>query len=266
MAIEVMQRYENKYLIDSDTYLKLQTRISEQTELDAYNKKVDYYTISNLYYDTEDNSLIRTSLFKPKYKEKLRLRAYGVPTELDEVFLEIKKKYNGLVNKRRTRLRLPEAYEFLRTGEKPPLKEYMNGQVLSELEYFLKRYEVSPKLYLAYDRRAYFGENGLRITFDTNIRTRRNDIRLEKGDYGDQLIADDLWLMEVKAAGAIPVWLVKLLSEYKVYSTSFSKYGTEYQKMIEMRGGDAKCLNPSSMPRQAKPQQSHCKVFLPQWA
>ena len=264
MAVEVMKRYENKYLVNSSVCSKLQDKISRFTEPDEYNRQSGFYTISNLYYDTDDNHLIRTSISKPRYKEKLRLRAYGVPSELDRVYLEIKKKYKGTVNKRRTAFELPEAYEFVATGSTLP-KEYQNRQVLSELEYFIRLYAPVPKLYLAYDRRAYFGENGLRITFDTNIRTRRYDLRLEKGDYGEKLIDDDLWLIEVKTPGAIPLWLVGLMTEYKVYSTSFSKYGTEYKKFIKIEGGEDQCLS-QFLTLQMKPPSSHGEALLPQLA
>jgi hypothetical protein len=217
-------------------------------KLDEYNKTHDIYTISNIYFDTKENHLIRTSLSKPKYKEKLRLRAYGVPGSDEKVYLEIKKKVCGLVNKRRTKLKLKEAYDFVGTGIKPELKEYMNKQVLNEIEYILKIYDLEPKLYLAYDRKAFFGKTNrdLRITFDTNIRTRRYDLKLEKGDHGDLLLEEGKWLMEVKAANTLPLWLTNLLSEYRVYKTSFSKYGKEYEKLLlndtETRGGKNLCL------------------------
>jgi hypothetical protein len=235
MAIEVFNRHECKYLLTNETYEKIIPIINKYMEPDECNKNNCFYTISNLYYDTHDNHLIRNSLAKPKYKEKLRLRAYGVPLVEDKVFLEIKKKVDGVVNKRRTKLILNEAYDFVNTGEKPGIKKYMNNQVVNEIEYFLKAYDLDPKLYLAYDRKAYFGINNrdLRITFDTNIRTRRYDLRLESGDYGDRLLNDDIWLMEVKAEKSIPIWLVKLLSEYKIYRRSFSKYGTEYKTMLK---------------------------------
>lgn len=234
MAIEVFNRHEKKFMMTVDVYTKIQQVLSEYMELDEYNKTHTYYTISNIYFDTEDNHLIRTSLSKPKYKEKLRLRGYGVPSLDDKVYLEIKKKVNGLVNKRRTKLTLREAYEFLETKKKPEVKKYMNKQVLNEIEYFLQHYDLEPKLYLAYDRKAYFGVNNrdLRITFDTNIRTRRKDLRLECGDYGEQLLDSNMVLMEVKAEKSIPIWLSKMLSEFKLYKTSFSKYGTEYKTMI----------------------------------
>jgi SPX domain protein involved in polyphosphate accumulation len=234
MAIEVFNRRETKFLIDKATYLNIQDTLLKYMELDEYNKTHDFYTISNIYFDTIDNYLIRTSLSKPKYKEKLRLRAYGVPKSDEKVYLEIKKKVCGLVNKRRTTLQLKEAYDFVRTGIKPELKNYMNKQVVNEIEYMLKLYDLQPKLYLSYDRKAMFGiENrDLRITFDTNIRTRRYDLKLESGSYGDSLLESDKWLMEVKAEKSIPIWLSKLLSENKIISSSFSKYGEEYKRMI----------------------------------
>lgn len=234
MAIEVFNRHEEKFLIDNDVYEAIQSELLKHMELDEYNKTHDTYTISNMYYDTADNHLIRTSLSKPAYKEKLRIRAYGVPESNDKVYLEIKKKVCGLVNKRRTKLRLNDAYRFVSTGIKPELKYYMNKQVMNEIEYMLRIYELEPKLYLAYDRKAMFGieSRDLRITFDTNIRSRRYDLKLEAGDYGEQLMQEGKWLMEVKAEKNIPLWLSKMLAEYKIYKTSFSKYGKEYERML----------------------------------
>lgn len=135
MGIEVFNRYENKYLVDEKTYHHIYNRLLEYMELDEFNKKNEFYTISNIYYDTKDNQLIRRSLSKPKYKEKLRLRAYGVPNPDAQVYLEIKKKYCGLVNKRRTNMKLDEAYDFVSSKTKPEIKHYMNKQVINEIEY-----------------------------------------------------------------------------------------------------------------------------------
>lgn len=260
MAIEVFNRYENKFLIDIEVYHRIEEKLRQHMELDEYNKKHDFYTISNIYYDTKDNYLIRNSLSKPKYKEKLRLRAYGVPQNDAKVFLEIKKKVCGLVNKRRTTLKLNEAYDFVNTGIKPELKEYMNQQVLNEIEYILRIYDLEPKLYLAYDRKALFGKESrdLRITFDTNIRTRRYDLKLESGDHGQHLLESGQWLMEVKAQNAIPLWLSKMLSDYGIFSTSFSKYGKEYQRMLlenrKMKGDLDICLKQYSTQPQPVPR------------
>lgn len=238
LAIEVFNRYENKYLMDSKAFYGLYNRLMEYMELDVHNKNDKFYSISNLYYDTEQHTLIRTSLSKPKYREKLRIRAYGVPGPDAKVYLELKKKVFGLVNKRRTAMKLHEAYEFVRIGQPPAYREGMNRQVTREIEYFLSRYELQPMVYLAYDRIAMFckGNRDLRITFDTNIRSRRYELKLEDGDHGEQLLERGQWLMEVKAEKTIPVWLAKLLSEHRMYRTSFSKYGNEYKKSIRHAG------------------------------
>lgn len=231
MPIEVFNRYEHKYLIDRATYEKVLEIMDRHMTLDKHNQDHKPYTIANVYYDTPDDYLIRKSLSKPVYKEKLRLRSYGVPNSDTKVFLEIKKKYNGLVNKRRSVLKLSEAHNLLETGKIPEIKDYMNGQVLNEIAYFLSHYDLMPKVYLAYDRVAYFeqGNQDLRISFDMNIRSRRYNVALEKGDYGEMLLDGDTYLMEIKTSRAKPLWLTNMLTELNIKRQSFSKYGTEYK-------------------------------------
>ncbi len=235
MAIEVFNRYENKYLVDYEKFLKIKSRVSDFCSLDPYNEKNKTYKIYNIYYDTDDNYLIKTSLRKPNYKEKLRLRSYENVTKDSKVYIEIKKKVRGIVNKRRSCIKLKEAYDFLDTGEMPNLTENMNKQVLMEVSYLLKQYNLSKKLYLSYERLAYFGEGNhdLRISFDMNILSRREDLNLESESYGQKILEDGKFLIEVKSQESIPIWLARTLSEYSVYPTSFSKYGTEYNNFIE---------------------------------
>lgn len=260
MAIEVFNRHECKYLIDEAVFEEIQDKLIRYMELDNYNKSHELYTISNIYYDTKDNHLIRTSLAKPRYKEKLRLRAYGIPKMDEKVYLEIKKKVCGVVNKRRTKLSLEEAYNFVATGVKPEEKTYMNKQVINEIQYILSIYDLEPKLYLAYDRKAFFSKESrdLRMTFDTNIRTRRYDLFLERGDYGDSLLDKGKWLMEVKAEKNIPLWLSTMLSEYKIFKTSFSKYGKEYEKFLikerSLKGEFEPCLKQYPAAYSTQPQ------------
>lgn len=235
MAIEVFSRYEKKYIVDREQVEWLRKKISEYMIVDKYNRDGKLYNIANIYYDTKEDSLVAKSIEKPLYKEKLRLRSYGVPDISDKVFLEIKKKYKGLVNKRRTRLELSEAYDLIENGVIPENKDYINPQVLKEIEYFLSIYDLEAKAYITYDRFAYFSktDNDFRLTFDTNIRTRRENLRLEAGNYGTPLMGEDFWLMEVKSLYAFPLWFVKLLSDNSLYSNSFSKYGNEYKKYIK---------------------------------
>ena len=265
MAIEVMSRFENKYLLTTEAYEKIRRGVEDYAVPDIYNINNAFYTIANIYYDTNDNYLIRTSLNKPQYKEKLRLRSYGVPTEFDTVYAEIKKKCKGMVNKRRTGLPLPFAYELMETYSLGDIAD--NAQIAQEVMFALHSYKPRPKVYIAYDRRAYTGESDLRITFDTNIRTRRHNLRLDAGDYGEPLVSDGVWLMETKTDSAIPIWLARLLSENSAYSTSFSKYGTEYKKFIQKERGEDTCLNPFLTPQttQLLPQ-SHGKTLSQQLA
>ena len=239
MAIEVFNRYEKKYMIDNDTYNMLQEKLSLHMRGDKHHLDEEFYTICNIYFDTKDNELIRRSIEKPIYKEKLRLRSYGVPEKGQEVFLEIKKKYKGMVNKRRTSLVLEDAYEFVRTGIIPSRGKKLNMQVLKEIQYFLKVYgELEAAVYIAYDRKALFGieEPDLRVTFDKNVRTRRYDVGLEHGDEGEMILPEGVWLMEIKSYNCMPMWLSDILNEYNILPHSFSKYGTEYKKMINNKG------------------------------
>lgn len=234
MAIEVFNRIEKKYLISEDIYDKFYEEILCYMEPDKYCRDGVSYSILNLYYDTDSNELIRRSIEKPVYKEKLRLRSYGIPKPEDRVFLEIKKKYRGIVNKRRTKLALQQAYDFVNSGVVPAEGDYLNHQVVKELEYFIKFYKPKPKLFLAYDRVAVFGkeDRNLRITFDRNIRTRRDNPEPDKGDYGEQLLPQGKILAEIKTATAFPLWLTEILNRYEIRNTSFSKYGTEYAHYI----------------------------------
>ena len=244
MAIEVFNRYEKKYLLTKNQFDLIYDVIGEHMTDDTHNNGTEGYSIANIYYDTANSTLIRESVSKPVYKEKLRLRSYGVPDMEDFVFLEIKKKVNKLVNKRRCVLRLYEAYEFIETKKKPVLKDYMNSQVLSELEYFLKLYPLKADTYLAYDRIAFFekGNRDLRISFDKNIRSRRSDLRLEAGDFGKNLMPEDFsHLMEIKTSSAMPIWLTEALSKYEIMPRSFSKYGTSYINNLKNNTEELSC-------------------------
>jgi SPX domain protein involved in polyphosphate accumulation len=235
MGTEVFNRRENKYRLTEDTFARLHERLCGYMRPDAHNKTRFTYSICNIYYDTDDSHLIRTSLEKPRYKEKLRLRSYdGTPGRDSAVYVEIKKKFYGQVNKRRCEMTLCEAYNFLEGGELPKPGPALNGQVLREIEYLLSRYELKPKLYLAYKRRAFFGAENpdVRVSFDTALTARRTDVRLEAGIYGEQLLGEGEWLMEIKTPQNIPLWLTSLLSEYGIYPVSFSKYGTEYKRSL----------------------------------
>lgn len=223
----VFQRIEKKYMLDDEQYEKLLKAIAPYMEMDEYGLS----KICNIYFDTKQDDLVRRSNEKPVYKEKLRLRSYGVPCAKDKVYLEIKKKYKGIVYKRRISLSLQEAEDYLLRGIRP----VKDSQILREIDYFIQFYQPLPKLYLAYDRTAWFGKEDpdFRMTFDANIRSRREKLSLADGDEGTPLYEHSYHLLEVKAAGAYPLWLVNALSDLKIYPVSFSKYGTIYKKEVE---------------------------------
>lgn len=242
MITEVFNRVEEKFVVTSEQYRQLISDLRDRLQYDIYNADGKFYTISNIYYDTADDRLIRTSLQKPVYKEKLRLRAYGVPQTDDMVFMEIKKKYKGVVNKRRTSMKLYEAYTFAEKHCLESCGDYINKQVLNELAYAFDLYRAVPKVYIAYDRCAYYytEDTSLRITFDRNIRSRRTGLRLEAGDYGTGLLDSEKLVMEIKHSEHIPIWLVEELNNLKIRKTSFSKYGTEYERMLREKFAEEK--------------------------
>lgn len=223
MAIQsCFERYEKKYCLN----IRQQRFLMKQ--MMPYMKKDEYgeYTICNIYYDTDDWRLIRSSIDKPVYKEKLRVRSYGVPEEDGRVFVELKKKYDGVVYKRRITMPANEVDDLLSGGHGD---EY--GQIGREIQYFQSFYRTVPKVFIGYDRLAFAGvdDPGLRITFDTNLRWRDTEVDLRIGDYGDAipLPCGDV-LMEIKIPGVCPLWLSRLLSEAGAFPTSFSKYGACY--------------------------------------
>lgn len=221
----VFQRIEKKYLLDAVTCRALLLRIRDQLTPDAYPR----YTVSSVYYDTPDWLLARRSIEQPPFKEKLRLRGYGVPALGDTVFLELKRKVDGVVYKRREAMTLAEAEWYNKTG-----RHSGGSQIWNELEYFQNLYRPEPRVYLAYDRRAFTGkdEPALRLTLDTNMRYRTMCLRLGAGDWGNPLMQDGDCLMEIKADGAMPLWLSRALCDLSIFPTSFSKYGVVYKNAL----------------------------------
>lgn len=223
MYENVFQRVEEKYLLTKKQKELLFKKINSYLEKDEFFES----TICNIYFDTKNSDLIVNSLEKPIYKEKIRLRSYQVPDLEDNVFLEIKEKYNGVVGKRRIKLKLKDFYNYLDNHANQE-----DSQIMREIDYYFEYYKLIPAVYIAYDRKSYRGRENknLRITIDTNLRSRKDDLRLELGDAGNKYFKKDYYIMEIKTLGAMPLWLVRSLSELGIYPTSFSKYGSIYAK------------------------------------
>lgn len=235
----VFQRIEKKYHLSGEKYWSLIQSLKPYMQMDEYGR----HTICNIYYDTPHYDLIRHSIEKPPYKEKLRLRSYGVPGQEDTVYIEIKKKWQRTVYKRRAAMPLNQAEAWLNHGLRPSL----DSQILREIDYFMAFYKPVPKLFLAYDRIACCGiENSdIRITFDANIRSRESDLSLALGDNGVSLLDSKEILMEIKIPDAMPLWLSGMLSELKIYPASFSKYGSIYKRELITERRNPACLQQS---------------------
>ena len=241
MAISTFKRYEKKFLLGEAQYRAILPEIMKHMREDEFCKNGKEYGICNIYYDTEDSSVIRHSLSKPYYKEKLRLRSYGaIVSPNSKVFLELKKKIGGVVCKRRAVLKLNEAIQFIEHGIRPENLDYINTQVLNEIDFYLQNNPVKPASYISYDRTAMFGKEAsdFRITFDRNIITRRDHLSLEYGRFGRELIEPGSYLMEIKVSNAFPIWLANLLSENHIYMSGFSKYGQEYNQNLQRESSD----------------------------
>ncbi|MCD7880232.1 MAG: polyphosphate polymerase domain-containing protein [Clostridiales bacterium] len=223
----IFRRYELKYLLTQEQKQAVQEAMEPYMALDRYGRT----TIRNLYFDTDSFLLARHSIEHPAYKEKLRVRSYREASPELPVYVELKKKYDSVVYKRRLALPEEQAVDWLAGLNAPPVCT----QIAREVEYFRQYYRtLAPRVYLSYEREAYYDRNGgdFRVTFDENILSRTDDLTLEAPPWGQALLEPGLTLMEIKTSGGIPLWMTHVLTELHIYRTSFSKYGTAYQNFL----------------------------------
>lgn len=223
MYDNIFKRVEKKYLLTEEEYQELFFRIEKYLTKDKYFSS----TICNIYFDNATDDVLINSIERPIYKHKIRLRSYGIPTLEDDVFLEIKSKYKSVVGKRRIKLKLKDFKKYQRT------KKYTgNDQIMKELDYLFNFYNLKPSYFVAYDRKCYVGKSDeyLRITIDENLRSRKHHLNLEYGDQGTKHFKDKKYIVEIKTLGAMPLWLVRNLSELQIYTRSFSKIGNIFIK------------------------------------
>jgi hypothetical protein len=226
--INVMKRYELKYTLNKEQLEFFKEEISKYMKIDKYGLT----SIASLYFDTDENYLVNRSIEKPKYKEKIRLRSYGLAKEDSPVFLEIKRKLEGIVYKRRVVTTESDVDLFLRNE-----KELGSDQISRELEAFKTQYgSLEPKYLIIYDRIAYYQDNSdLRITLDMNPRYRTSGLDLHTSMEGTPLLKEGEAILEVKIQHSVPLWLVRILTKGKIYQSSFSKVGTAHIKETNSR-------------------------------
>lgn len=228
MAVQtVFKRYEFKYMISTEQKDKVLSAMSQYMQPDKYGRGI----VRNIYFDTDNYLLIRRSIEKPAYKEKLRIRSYGKTDTDDKVFVELKKKYKSVAYKRRMVLPQNEAMAWV-CGKNDCSK---SSQIKNEIDYFINFYKtLRPAVFLSYEREAYAARDGsdFRVTFDENILCRQDDLSLCSEVYGTPILQSGMSIMEIKCSGGIPLWMTELLSRERIFKTPFSKYGTAYKNLI----------------------------------
>ncbi len=228
---ETFRRHEKKYILSQQQHDRLVALISSHMKKDEYCKEKPYL-IRNIYLDTINNDLARISTDKPIYKEKLRIRKYGEYGDgKDKYYLEIKRKYNGVVYKRRVGMTKNELHDFTIKGIIPENKTALETQILHEMKYLFKLYEPIPKSFISYQRTAYFDKDDgeFRLTFDNDLYSRRDNFSFDNDYHETPLLPDGYYVMEVKVGYGMPLWFANALSEIGAKPGSFSKYGTDFK-------------------------------------
>lgn len=223
----VFKRYEMKYMMTRKQYRTVLEAMLPYMRLDKFG----HTQIRNVYFDTENYRLVRRSIEKPSYKEKLRIRSYEKVK--DKVFVELKKKYDDIVYKRRESLPYMDLSAWLEKGNGAPFP--VDTQIGREIAYFFAYYQtIEAKVFLSYEREAFYALDGsdFRVTFDENILARREELSLSEEIWGERLIDQDCVLMEIKTSGGVPLWMTRVLTQERIHKTSFSKYGTAYLNLI----------------------------------
>ena len=220
MSIKIIDRYEQKYFITNEQYNSLIEKVGSNLEKDKYFKERIY----NIYFDNDNMDLINRSMDKPMYKEKVRLRSYEVPNDDSIVFLEIKKKYKDNSNKRRIELTYKDALNYIYNGILP-----VNNQIMNEIDYCFKKYNLKPKTGINYDRIAYYfkEDKNVRLTFDNNVEYRFNNKEINNSN----ILFKNGYIMEIKTFNGLPKWFIDVLNELNIYPVSYSKIGKIYSKL-----------------------------------
>ncbi len=225
----IFKRYEIKYLLTSEQRRYVQAAMAPYMKLDEFGHSV----IRNIYFDTENYRLVRHSIEKPVYKEKLRMRSYQKAGQNDKVFVELKKKYQSVVYKRRILLPQQEGLHLIQA----PQEVEAESQIEREITYFCEYYQsLKPAVFLSYEREAYYALDGsdFRVTFDEQILSRTDRVYLDEEPGGMPLLEKGMSIMEIKTPGGMPLWMTECLTDQHLYKTSYSKYGTAYQQMMKV--------------------------------
>lgn len=272
----IFKRYEIKYTVTAEQKKRILKVMEPYMEPDRFGRS----TVRNIYYDTDDYVLARHSIAKPDFKEKLRIRCYERADADSTVFVELKRKFDGVVYKRRIGLPEADAMKWMAGSRDPAIMREVDAespQVASEIEYFKGLYSgLKPVMYMSYEREAYRmrkgasildGGEGFRVTFDSNILCRESDLTLRSEASGDRILEEGMYLMELKCPGAIPMWMTRVLSEEHIYKTSFSKYGTAYiRRLIQCSTNSSQAYTKRHQQQSARHSSPRRSEYRSSWA
>lgn len=244
MHEKVFDRIEKKYLLTKRDKRELLKFIKKNMRKDSYHES----EVRNIYFDNHNFDLISQSIDWVDFKEKIRARYYD---GYDRVFMELKTKIHARARskedediednvgyKRRVMITLSDFNELI--GHRATLESLARRsietrhdlQIAREIDYLIEHFELRPQIFIAYHRESYKDDQGLRITFDENLRYRTTDLSFIQGKHDTIYFKDNHnIIMEVKADGVIPLWLVHELSELRLYPQQFSKIGKVYERI-----------------------------------
>ena len=234
---DIFRRVEKKYILDSNQYNIIKLLMRKYMVEDEYGKS----TICNVYFDSDSYEFISHSITKPYFKEKIRLRSYNIPDKDSNVFLEIKRKVDGVVGKRRIQMKLFEFEKYLKDRNSI---SSTNNQIKNELDYYFDKYNLKPVMYISYDREAFYqkDDRDFRVTFDSNIIAREYNVRLDSANYGTNILEKNKYVMEIKTLGSIPLWFVYIINQLKIMPCGFSKYGEAYTQIVLKANNCESCV------------------------
>ena len=237
--IRRFNRYELKYVLTHREYLRILNDLEEFLDRDRHAGAEGIYRVASLYYDSLDFSCYRNKVDGIKYRRKLRLRIYK-DSDISHGFVEIKQRINRTVQKRRLRLPIDEA-KALCSGEDIGIDRFdtIDRATASEVLYLVQDMGMKPKCIISYHRRPFEGSRydyGLRITFDTHLKSRIHELDITAECSDRFFLAPDIVVMEVKINEKIPIWLTSIIGAHQCNLQRVSKYCIGIRNGIAMLG------------------------------
>jgi len=227
--IRKFNRFELKYLLTSEQAAHFENKIQGYLHPDTYGRG-GKYRLSSLYYDSSKYHFYWEKIEGIKFRRKLRIRHYESSeplTDQTKVFVEIKQRLDRVTQKRRLRLAYQDALELCSGKSIPEILLPEERSIAEEIHEMVLRYNLEPTSVVSYFRKAYLGtdyDEGLRVTFDTDLHYRTHDLDLRSKAKGESLLALHHVIMEIKVNERVPYWLTEFVGESNLKLIRVSKY------------------------------------------